>query len=139
MDYFVKRAWFVALCLGALVAAINSVMPWLFDIFYPELQQETIDVVWTLLPLLFLLPLARTSNTVCGNVLRAGGQAGYAFKVHVTAQWLFTVPATAVLILWFNASAFSVIALILVEEMLKGLPFHLRTFSGVWKQKLVTN
>jgi len=50
LDYFVKRAWFVALCLGALVAAINSVMPWLFDIFYPELQQETIDVVWTLLP-----------------------------------------------------------------------------------------
>ena len=139
LDVFVKNAWYVALCLGLLVAALNFTMPWLFEIFYPRLQPETIAVVWSLLPLLFLLPIARTSNTVCGNVLRAGGQATYAFKVHVCAQWLFTVPATAVCILWWNASAFWVVALILIEEMLKGLPFHLRTFSGVWKQKLVVD
>ena len=139
LDYFVKRAWLVALWLGVLVAFINAVMPWFFDVFYPKLQPETVSVVWSLVPLMVLLPLARTSNTVCGNVLRAGGQAAYAFKVHVSAQWLFTVPMTAVFILWLDLSVFWVVTLILVEEMLKGLPFHMRTLSGVWKRKLIVD
>lgn len=137
LDTFVSRAWRIALMLGFSVAAILSATPVLFQWFYPELKQQTIDVVWSLLPVLVLIPLARTSNTVCGNVLRAGGQAAYAFKVHVIAQWLFTVPVTALLVLYWQVSAFWVVGIILVEEILKGVPFHLRTFSGVWKQRLV--
>lgn len=137
LDVFVKRAWRIAIYIGIFISLVNATMPLWFELFYPSLQKETVNVVWSLVPVLILLPLARTSNTVCGNVLRAGGQAAFAFKVHVCAQWLFTVPITALIILVLDGSAVWVLALILGEELLKGYPFHKRTLSGVWKSKLV--
>ncbi len=137
LDDFVKQAWGVALYIGLFISVINATMPLWFGIFYPSLRAETVNVVWSLVPVLILLPLARTSNTVCGNVLRAGGQAAYAFKVHVSAQWLFTVPATALIVLVLDWPAAFVLAVILIEELLKGYPFHTRIKSGIWKANLV--
>ncbi len=137
LDSFVGRSWRVALYLAVLVALIYSAIPFLFSIIYPELQQQTIDVVWTLLPLLILLPFTKASNTICGNVLRAGGQAAYAFKVHVSTQWLFTVPASLLCVLVLDVSVFWVFSLVLFEELLKAIPFHLRMRSGTWKNRLI--
>jgi putative MATE family efflux protein len=138
LDGFVGRAWRVAHVLGFVIALIYASTPILFQWVYPNLEDQTIGVLMDLLPVLILLPLVRSSNTICGNVLRAAGQSGYAFKVHVTAQWLFTVPMSAFLVLILNAPVVWVFAIFIFEELLKGLPFHLRMHSGEWKrQKIV--
>jgi len=137
LDEFVGKAWQVAIGLGVVIALIYSATPILFTVFYPGLQEETRAVIRSLLPVLIVLPLVRASNTVCGNVLRAGGQAGYAFKVHVCAQWVFTVPATLLAVLVFDLSILVVFSILALEEILKALPFHLRMREGGWKRKLV--
>ena len=130
LDELVKSAWRVAIGLGFVIALIYSTTPILFSYVYPNLEQQTIDVVKTVLPLLIFMPLIRSTNTVCGNVLRAAGQGGYAFKVHVTAQWLFTVPMIALFVLVLDMSIFWVFAILIGEELLKALPFHLRIAKG---------
>lgn len=136
LDAVVKSAWRVALGLGVVIAMIYSLTPILFSLIYPNLEPQTLDVVKTIMPLLIILPLVRSSNTVCGNVLRAAGQANYAFRVHVSAQWLFSVPMTVLLVLFLDVSVFWVFSVLVFEELLKAVPFHLRIASGEWKQRM---
>jgi len=136
LDAFVKSAWRLTLIISVFIALIYACTPFLFAYIYPNLESKTLDVVKTLLPILILLPLVRASNTVCGNVLRASGQAGYAFKVHVTAQWLSTVPLTILFVLVLDLPAFWVFALLVFEECLKAVPFHVRIANGRWKQRM---
>lgn len=136
VDQLVKNSWRVVLVLSVIIALIYCSTPILFRYVYPTLEPQTLEVVRSILPLLIVLPLVRTSNTLCGNVLRAGGQAGYAFKVHVTVQWLFLVPATLFLVLVLDASVFWVFSILLFEEILKAVPFHIRVASGQWKQQI---
>ena len=133
LDPFVSSAWRVAIILGVVIAAIYASMPLIFTWVYPNLQAQTLGVIAALLPVLIVLPLVRSSNTVCGNVLRAAGQSAYAFKVHVLAQWLFTVPMTALFVLVWDMSVVWVFAIYIVEELIKALPFHMRMRSGEWK------
>ena len=136
LDEFVARAWRVALCIALVVACFYVSMYAFFDTLYPDLQEETRDYLWQFLPLLLVLPFIRTSNTVCGHVLRAGGDAAYVFKVHASTQWLVTVPLSALFVLVFQLSVFWVFALILLEESIKAIPFHRRLWGGQWKHKI---
>ncbi len=136
LDKFVSGAWRIALVVSLAIAVLYAITPWLFKYIYPNLEPKTLNVIKTILPLLILLPLVRSSNTVCGNILRAAGQANYAFMVHVTTQWLFTVPMTLLFVLVLDMSVIWVFGIIVVEELLKALPFHLRIASGIWKQRL---
>jgi len=137
LDRFVRGTWKIALILSLVIAVVYALTPTLFTIFYPNLDEQTVGVLKTILPLLIFLPLVRSSNTVCGNVLRAAGQANYAFKVHVTTQWFFTVPVTMLFVLVLDLSVIWVFGIIVVEELLKAIPFHVRIASGEWKQRMV--
>lgn len=136
LDGFVRNAWRIAHYLALAVAAIYCITPWLFDIIYPKLDRQTLDVFKTILPVLILLPLIRSSNTICGNVLRAAGQANYAFKVHVAGQWLFLVPMTVLFVLILKLPVIWVFGIVLFEEIVKAIPFHLRIASGEWKKRM---
>ncbi len=138
LDTFVGKAWRVALLLGGGITVFYASSSLLFAIVYPHLDADTHQALRAVIPVLMALPLIRASNTVCGNVLRAGGQSKYSFGVQVTAQWLFTVPMSALFVLVLQWPIAWVFAIILVEELLKALPFHARMRSGVWKQRLVT-
>lgn len=136
LDEFVGRAWRFSFYLGALVAASFLLMVYLFQWIYPDLQPETLGYLWQLLPLLLLLPLLRTSNTLCGNLLRAGGDAAYSMKVHMGSQWLVTVPLSVLFVVYLNLSVFWIYSIILLEEIIKAFPFHRRVYSGRWKRQL---
>ena len=136
LDEFVSRAWRFSFYLGMLVAASFVLMCYSFQWIYPDLQAETLGYLWQLLPLLLVLPLLRTSNTMCGNLLRAGGDAAYSMKVHMGAQWLMTVPLTVWFVVYLDLSVFWIYSVILLEEIVKAFPFHQRVFSGRWKRQL---
>ncbi len=136
LDGFVGQAWRFAFYLSVLVALLYLLMILGFQWLYPDLQAQTRGYLMQFLPVMLLLPAIRSSNTICGNLLRAGGDAGYAMNIHIGAQWLVTVPLTAILILYFSVPVFWIFSIVLLEELVKAIPFHRRVRSGRWKRQL---
>lgn len=134
LDAFLSRAWRIAfVAAGAVAALYLSVClasPWI----YPGLDPATRATLFSFLPVLLLLPFPKQSNAMCGNTLRAGGETIYVMHIFVWSQWLFRVPATALMVLVFDLSATWVFSLLLIEELVKFPAFHLRLFKGHWKR-----
>ncbi|TEW55007.1 hypothetical protein E2R68_07525 [Psychromonas sp. RZ22] len=137
LDTFISKAWRVSFYIGVLIAIAYVSMFYLFKLIYPELQQETVDTLWQFVPILFIIAFIRTSNTFCGNVLRAGGDATHVFKIHAYTQWFIILPLSALFVLYWELSAVWVFALTLLEEVIKSIPFHIRMLGGKWKKSLV--
>ncbi|MEL0629687.1 MATE family efflux transporter [Psychromonas aquatilis] len=137
VDGVISKAWRVSFYISVVIALAYVTMFYLFKLIYPELQQETVDTLWQFVPILFILAFVRTTNTFCGNVLRAGGDATHVFKIHAYTQWLIIVPLSALFVLHWQLSVFWVFALTLLEEIIKSVPFHLRMLGGKWKRSLV--
>jgi len=137
VDGFIKRSWRVSFQISGIIALAYVSIFYLFKLLYPELQQETVDTLWQFVPILFVLAFIRTSNTFCGNILRAGGDAKHVFKIHAYTQWFVILPLSALFVLYWELSAVWVFALVLLEESIKGIPFHLRMLGGKWKKSLV--
>ena len=76
-----------AFYLSVLVAGLCLLMILGFQWLYPDLQAETRGYLRQFLPVMLLLPAIRSSNTICGNLLRAGGDVGYSMNIPVGAQW----------------------------------------------------
>jgi putative MATE family efflux protein len=137
LDGFVKQSWRFSVFISLFIAALYAGMFFLFEALYPGLEQETIDALWSLMPIVVALPFIRTSNTICGHVLRAGGEAPHVLKIHGFTQWLLTVPLTALFVLYLDLSVVWILGIIFLEEIVKSIPFHIRMLSGVWKRSLV--
>ena len=139
LDGFVSRSWRMSFIVAAVISIAYIAMFFLFEAIYPELEQETLNALWLFAPILAVTPFVRTSNTICGHVLRAGGDAKYVFKVHALTQWFVIVPLSALFVLYWELPVVWVFALTLSEEIIKAVPFHLRMLSGNWKRNLVAN
>jgi Na+-driven multidrug efflux pump len=137
LDAFLSDAWRGALVAAAIVAAIYAFIclsaPWI----YADLHSDTQATLRSFLPILLLLPFPKGSNAICGNALRAGGETVYVMHVFVWSQWLFRVPATALMVLYLDVSVIWVFSLLLAEELVKFAPFHLRLYQGAWKRGAV--
>jgi Na+-driven multidrug efflux pump len=55
--------------------------------------------------------------------------------VFIWSQWLFRVPATALMVLYFELPVTWIFSLFLLEELVKFPPFHMRLLRGDWKNK----
>ncbi len=137
LDTFLSGAWRGALVAAATVAAIYAFIclsaPWI----YADLHSDTQATLRSFLPILLLLPFPKGSNAICGNTLRASGETVYVMHVFVWSQWLFRVPATALIVLYLDSSITWVFSLLLAEELVKFAPFHLRLYEGAWKRSAV--
>jgi len=138
LDNFISKTWRVSFYISIVIAIAYVSMFYLFKMIYPELQQETVDTLWQFVPVLFIVAFIRTSNTFCGNVLRAGGDAKHVFKIHAYTQWFVILPLSALFVLYWELSAVWVFALSLLEESIKSVPFHIRMLGGKWKKSLVS-
>ena len=131
LDEFLSRAWRWAFVAAGGVAMVYAVIIISTQWIYADLAEETRLALLSFLPVLLLLPFPRVSNAICGNVLRAAGDTKSSMNIHLIANWLFMVPATAVAILVFDLSVTWVFALFLAEELVKFPLFHRR----IWKKK----
>lgn len=138
LDKFLSAAWRGAMVAAGCVAVIFLVMNVSVDLLYPDLLPQTRMTLIGFLPILLLIQLPRTTNAICGNTLRASGDTIYVMKLFLWAQWGFRVPATAIVVLYFDLSAFWVLSLLLWEELIKFLPFHTRLWRGDWKRVSVS-
>ncbi|PWQ97066.1 MATE family efflux transporter [Leucothrix arctica] len=138
LDGFVSRSWRAAFVVATVISIAYISMFFLFEALYPELEEETLNALWLFAPILGVTPFIRTSNTICGHVLRAGGDAKYVLKIHAYTQWFVIVPLSALFVLYWDLHVVWVFALTLLEEIIKSVPFHLRMYSDSWKKNLVT-
>ncbi|MEJ6391896.1 MATE family efflux transporter [Gymnodinialimonas sp. 2305UL16-5] len=135
MDQFLSRAWRGAFWAAALVALIYALICLISSKLYADLHPDTTAAILSFLPILLLLPFPKGSNAICGNTLRAAGDTLYVMHIFVWSQWLFRVPATAVLVLYLDVPAIWVLSLLLLEELIKLPAFHARLFKGDWKTR----
>lgn len=138
LDRFLSRAWAGAFVAAGIVAAIFLAMCLSLDWIYPNLETETRAILFGFLPILLIIQFPRATNAICGNTLRAAGDTVYVMHIFVWTQWAFRVPATALLVLYFEASAFWILSLFLWEEVLKFPAFHRRLWRGDWKRSDVS-
>jgi Na+-driven multidrug efflux pump len=137
LDRFLASAWRGAFWSAGAVAVIYAGVCLTARFLYADLSEETRAILLGFLPVLLLLPFPKGSNAICGNTLRASGDTVYVMHIFVWAQWLFRVPATAILVLWFEVPAICVLSLLLWEELLKLPAFHRRMLRGDWKRTVV--
>jgi Na+-driven multidrug efflux pump len=137
LDRFLSRAWRGAFVASGVVSVFFLVMCLSLDFIYPNLEVETRAILLSFLPILMIIQFPRATNAICGNTLRASGDTVYVMHIFIWAQWAFRVPATAVLVLYFDVSAFWILSLFLFEEALKFPAFHRRLWLGNWKRSNV--
>ncbi len=133
---FISHSWRVLTCASIALAGLYGLSIGMLNITYPALQDETIVMLRQLLPLFLVLPLIRSSNTLCGHVLRAGGDGKFAFYVNLVSQWVFLVPVTAIGVVMLELSVFWVFFIVLLDEGLKAIPLHWRVHGDRWRHRL---
>lgn len=137
LDRFLSRAWKGAFVAAGIVSSIFLIMCLSLNWIYPNLEAETRAILFGFLPILLIIQFPRATNAICGNTLRAAGDTVYVMHIFIWSQWAFRVPATALLILYFDLSAFWVLSLFLWEEVIKFPAFHRRLWRGDWKRSNV--
>jgi Na+-driven multidrug efflux pump len=134
LDRFLSSAWKGAFVTAGIVSMIFLIMCLSLDWIYPNLEVETRTILFGFLPILLIIQFPRATNAICGNTLRAAGDTVYVMHIFIWSQWAFRVPATAILILYFDLSAFWILSLFLWEEVIKFPAFHRRLWRGDWKR-----
>lgn len=130
------RAWRVGLLLAGVVSCLYFAASLSFPMLYSELQQETLNALWSFVPALLLLTFPKASNAICGSTLRAGGDTVRVMNIHLLSQWAFRVPISALFVLYFELPAVWVFSILFFEELLKFPMFHLRLLGGRWRRML---
>lgn len=139
LDRFLSAAWRAGFITAVPVALIHVVICLSPGLLYPSLAAETQAILMSFTLVLFILPFPKQSNAICGNTLRASGDTVYVMHVFVWSQWLFSVPATALAVLYFDLSPAWVMSLLLWEELVKFPAFHRRLWRGDWKSSNVAD
>ncbi len=134
LDQFLSRAWKGVFFAAGLTSVFLVGICVFAGLIYSNIQQTTIAALFSFWPVLLILPALKCTNAICGNTLRAAGDTVYVMNLFIGAQWLFRVPLTFVFVTYFGVSAFWVLSLILMEEIVKFPWFHRRIFSGQWKR-----
>ncbi|WP_341367236.1 MATE family efflux transporter [Yoonia sp. BS5-3] len=137
LDAFLSRAWRGAFVAAGLVALSYLAICLMSERIYDNLQPETVAALFTFLPILLILPFPKGSNAICGQTLRASGDTVRVMNIFIAGQWLCKVPLTAFFVLYLDLHVAWVFALVLVEELFKFPPFHLRLLKGDWKNSQV--
>lgn len=132
LDEFLSRAWRWSFIAALIVAMVYALIIYFTRWVYADLAEQTRMALLSFLPVLLILPFPRVSNAICGNVLRAAGDTRSSMNIHLSANWLFMVPATALCVLVLDWSVTWVFALFLLEEFVKFPFFHLRIWSKKW-------
>lgn len=90
---------------------------------YNKLSPETIVALAIIAPAYILLPVFRVNNMFCGNMIRAMGESYLIVRINIVTQWLIALPI-CMLLVYFDAPLVLVFGVILLDEILKFLPFR---------------
>lgn len=127
---FVSQSFIVTRIIAVLIALGFVVLSVSFPFFYPNLSAETLSALAIIAPIYIILPLFRTNNMFCGQMIRAMGESYLIVRVNIISQWIITLPLCALLI-YFDAPLYLVFGTVLFDEVIK-----VRAFSRSLKKCL---
>ena len=116
-----------------LVATLMSIVMvlcfYLFSVsipsIYTNLSAETLTALAIIAPAYIFIPLFRTNNMFCGNMMRALGEGYLMVRINIVTMWCIALPACALLI-YFDAPILMVFGIILFDEVIKSYSFRKR-------------
>ncbi|MDB4836932.1 MATE family efflux transporter [Marinomonas sp.] len=114
---WVTRLLSIFIALGFLTLSLS------FSVLYPNLSTETLTALSVIAPIYILLPLVRTNNMFCGNMIRAMGDSYLIVRINIITQWLIALPLCAFLI-YLSAPLYVVFGIVLFDEVLKCYSFR---------------
>ena len=130
---FLSMATLAGLFLGLTMALTPGFTLSLFR----DLDPEVYDVAKKMLVIMGLVFAVRTFNaTVIVGVLRGGGDTSYSMYLEMGAVWLVGVPLAFLGALYFKLPVYWVMALISLEEIVKGIIAIPRVLSKKWIKDL---
>lgn len=109
----------ISLFLMLIFYIFSELAPWI----YPHLSSETLMALAAIAPIYILLPLIRTNNMFCGNMIRALGDSYLIVRINIITQWLIALPLCALMI-YIDAPIYIVFGVVIFDEILKFQPFR---------------
>jgi putative MATE family efflux protein len=113
----------VATLISFLMVAVFYLFSLSIPHLYTQLSQETINALAIIAPGYILIPLFRTNNMFCGNMIRAMGDSYLIVRINIITQWCIALPLCALLI-FLKAPLLATFGVILLDEMLKFYSFR---------------
>ena len=90
---------------------------------YPKLSLETITALAVIAPCYFFVPLFRTNNMFCGNMIRAMGESYLIVRINIVSLWMISLPLCALLV-YINAPLMMIFGITIFDEIIKFYPFR---------------
>lgn len=94
---------------------------------YSNLSAETLTALAIMTPAYIFIPLFRTNNMFCGNMIRAMGESYLIVRINIITMWVISLPLCAFLI-YIDAPLVIVFGVIFFDEILKSYPFRKTLF-----------
>ncbi|WP_284204068.1 MATE family efflux transporter [Psychromonas marina] len=131
---FVDQSLLVTRIIAVFILLIFYIFSELAPLIYSNLSSETLTALATIAPIYIVLPLIRTNNMFCGNMIRAMGESYLIVRVNIITQWIIALPLCALMI-YLEAPLYVVFGIILLDEILKFQPFRRTLKSCLGKYK----
>jgi len=120
---FVQQSLFVARIMSFFILLLFYTFSEIAPLIYSNLSTATLAALAIIAPVYIIIPLVRTNNMFCGNMIRAMGDSYLIVRINIITQWLISLPLCALMI-YLEAPLYIVFGIILFDEILKFQPFR---------------
>lgn len=136
---YAKRILVVGIGLGIIVSILLVLFAPLFLSFF-NISAATREICRITIRVYALYMVPRILNMIIiVGVCRGGGDTVFAAVIDVGAPWLIGIPMAYLGVRVFRFPVYYVIAMIMVEELVKTIIGSIRVLSGKWLHNLVRN
>jgi len=120
---FVLQSKLVATLMSLLMVLCYYSFSISLPLIYTNLSAETMTALAVIAPAYVLIPICRTNNMFCGNMIRAMGESYIIVRINLVTMWVISLPLCALLI-YLEAPLLMVFGVILFDEILKYYKFR---------------
>lgn len=120
---FVMQSKLVATLMSLVMVVGFFIFSCYMPVFYPSLLDDTLLALAVIAPIYSSIPVFRTNNMFCGNMIRAMGESYLIVRINIITVWVVSLPLCAFLI-YLNAPLYLVFGVILFDEIIKSYPFY---------------
>ncbi|MEI6896179.1 MAG: MATE family efflux transporter [Psychromonas sp.] len=131
---FVHQSLIVTRIISVFIMLIFYTFSELAPFIYSNLSTETLNALAIIAPIYIFLPLIRTNNMFCGNMIRAMGDSYLIVRINIITQWMIALPLCALMI-YIEAPLYIIFGIILFDEILKCQPFRKTLQRRLYKYK----
>jgi len=120
---FVRQSKLVATLMSLTMTCFYFFFSIAIPYIYTNLSPETIVALAIIAPCYIFIPIFRTNNMFCGNMIRAMGEGYIIVRINLVTMWLIALPLCALLI-YLEAPLFVVFGIVLFDEVIKCYKFR---------------